>query len=133
MKTETKRLLRLAQGQAQLTRLLEAQVLATRQELARLHEVRAGTMAALDRAGPTGLVVYAAAMRRLIELDIATARMAGELGDMEKKLFLATGRQDILMRHARKLAASEERAALESEARDNLFAGKGRGKPRVLE
>lgn len=133
MKPEIKRLLRLAQAQLQLSRLLEARIIATRQELSELQETRAATFAALDRAGSAGLVVYAAALRRLADLDTATSEATARLKVMNRRLLDMKGRQDILMRRAGALQASAERILLEAETREALLSTKARGKPGVVE
>lgn len=133
MKVQTRRLLRLAQAQLQLSRLLEARILATRQELRQLQETQAGVRAAVDRAGPAGIVVYASAMRRLVDLDVAVADAGRRLKDMDRRLLVSRSRLDILMRRFTTLSAMEVRTSLESEAREGLFTAKARGKPGMVE
>lgn len=115
MRNEILRLQRLSAAQFELSLFLEARVVSVRSELQEIEETRLQSLAALDRAGSAGLVFYAAAMRRLSELDNARISSEKALSEISQKLARSRYRHDVLRRRAAEMASGESRRVLEKE------------------
>ena len=132
MKKDIDGLLRLAGTQREFARLLESRIVRTCSRLEELGRNRADMLLAVERASTAGLVVYAAAMRRLAEMDNARAAMEQAVSDMNRKLLKARGAHDALMGRADELVDVQSRKAVEEDAREVALAMKATGKHRML-
>jgi len=132
---DAKRLLRLAQAQSEMARVVEGKLAAERQCTTSLEEVKSGTMEAIERAGASGLVCYASALRRLADIDKAIASSEQSKLDLIQRLLRARGHQELLMHQAKTLDAVHERKILDDEAREVSLAmrAKAAGKRAMLE
>ena len=122
MSSNQKRLQRLARAQSDLSRLLEMRIAAEQRNGEELAQARVGMAAALERMSREGLMFYAAALRRLSELDKAAADSEAFRRDLMGKLLAARSRQDTLQRKADAQAAIEERKILMDEAAETVIA-----------
>lgn len=122
MRVDAKRLHRLAEAQSDLAELLERQIAAERQRGRELAAARDGTFAALTRLSTEGLAFYAAALRRLAELDEAVASSEAQRRDLLGRLLAARGRQEVLQRRADAEIARSERRALFEQTTESVVA-----------
>lgn len=122
MSPEPKRLLRLARAQADMASLLELRFETETRKGVVLVQNRLGTLAALERASTSGLVFYAAGLRRLAEIDGAIAVNEQSKRDVAKQLLQARRRQESLMRRAGELQEAGERKNAEEDAREVALA-----------
>jgi len=132
LKDETARLVRLSSTQMERARLLEARVISARQQMDELEQTIGGTVAALDRAGGAGLMFYAAAMRRLADLNRTRELRRKALDDLTRKLVKAKISQDVLERRVGAVRLVEERKLLEDETRESALLLKASGKHIVM-
>jgi hypothetical protein len=119
---EPRRLLRLARSQADMAALLEHRFETETQRGAELAQIKAGTLAALERTSTAGLVFYAAALRRLAEIDEAIATNEQARREVAKHLLQVKRRQEGLMRRAGELQEIHDRKLTEEETRDVALA-----------
>lgn len=128
------RLLRLARAQADMASYLEHKVESEAQKGVELAQIRSGTLSAVERNSAAGLVFYAAALRRLTEIDVAIASNEQIRRELANKLLQARKRQEGLMRRAEELQEKRERKATEEEAREVglAMADKATGKHDVM-
>jgi hypothetical protein len=126
------RLQRLSAAQFELSRFLEARVVSVRSELQEIEETRLQSLAALDRAGSAGLMFYAAAMRRLSELDNARISSEKALSEISQKLARSRYRHDVLRRRAAEMASVESRRVLEKEIMEGPLVLKATDKQNVV-
>ena len=126
------RLQRLSAAQFELSLFLEARVVSVRSELQEIEETRLQSLAALDRAGSAGLVFYAAAMRRLSELDNARISSEKALSEISQKLARSRYRHDVLRRRAAEMASVESRRVLEKEIMEGPLVLKATDKQNVV-
>lgn len=132
MRNEILRLHRLSAAQFELSLFLEARVVSVRSELQKIEETRLQSLAALDRAGSAGLVFYAAAMRRLSELDNARISSEKALSEISQKLARSRYRHDVLRRRAAEMASVESRRVLEKEIMEGPLVLKATDKQNVV-
>lgn len=132
MKNDERRLMRLARAQHELVKQIEAQISAANRHVADLAITRLSTMAAVDRAGVSGLVFYAAAMRRLSELETARAAMDQKLQSLSGNLIKARAKEDILLQRTGRVAAANERREFETRALEVSLPHKATSKPRMM-
>lgn len=128
------RLLRLARAQGDMAALLEHKFESEAHKGAELAHVRSGTLSALERISTSGLVFYAAALRRLAEIDGAIAASEQVRRELSRKLLQARKRQEGLMRRAGDFLEKRERKIAEEEAREVglAMADKATGKQEVV-
>ena len=128
------RMLRLARAQADMASYLEHKVESEAQKGVELAQIRSGTLSAVERNSAAGLVFYAAALRRLTEIDVAIASNEQVRRELANKLLQARKRQEGLMRRAEELQEKRERKATEEEAREVglAMADKATGKHDVM-
>ena len=134
LSAEPLRLLRLARAQADMASYLEHKVESEAQKGVELAQIRSGTLSAVERNSAAGLVFYAAALRRLTEIDVAIASNEQVRRELANKLLQARKRQEGLMRRAEELQEKRERKATEEEAREVglAMADKATGKHDVM-
>ncbi len=132
MRGEVDRLLRLAGTQHEFARLLESRIARVRSDLADLEQKRLEMMLAVERASTAGLVVYAAAMRRLAEIDNARIALEQRVSEMNGKMLKAKGAQEVFARRADTLEKVQERKVIEEESREVALAMKATGKHGVV-
>ena len=134
MTGDVKRLLRLARAQMDLAKMLELKLAQEQRQLLALAQTRVETMAAIERVSTAGLIFYAAAMRRLTELDGDIAAKKQRALDSAGRLLRARNRQDILLERAAVLETIRHRRSLEEETREIALAmcGKAAGKKHML-
>lgn len=134
LSAEPLRLLRLARAQADMASYLEHKVESEAQKGVELAQIRSGTLSAVERNSASGLVFYAAALRRLTEIDVAIASNEQVRRELANKLLQARKRQEGLMRRAEELQEKRERKATEEEAREVglAMADKATGKHDVM-
>jgi len=134
LSAEPLRLLRLARAQADMASYLEHKVESEAQKGVELAQIRSGTLSAVERNSASGLVFYAAALRRLTEIDVAIASNEQIRRELANKLLQARKRQEGLMRRAEELQEKRERKATEEEAREVglAMADKATGKHDVM-
>jgi hypothetical protein len=134
LSTDPARLQRIARAQSELARLLEGRIAVEQRRGEDLLHARAGTAAALERMSREGLMFYAAALRRLSELDRAVAGNEAIRRDLLAKLLAARSRQDVLQQRANAQAAAVERRQLTEETAETVAAMQERatGKPDVV-
>ena len=116
LRDEQDRLLRLARTQRELARLLEAKLISGTHRLSQLEHTRAGILSSLDRDGGAGLVLYAATMRRLMDIGVAVKSVEVEIAEHNRTLLNVRLRQEVLTRRAEQVRVTEERKAMEGEA-----------------
>ena len=135
MRDEQDRLLRLARTQRELARLLEAKLISGTHRLSQLEHTRAGILSSLDRVGGAGLMVYAATLRRLMDISVAVKRVEVEIAEHNRALLKVRLRQEVLTRRAKQLKATDDRKAMEVEALEVSIGmhRKATGKHGVLE
>lgn len=128
------RMLRLARAQADMASYLEHKVESEAQKGVELAQIRSGTLSAVERNSAAGLVFYAAALRRLTEIDVAIASNEQVRRELANKLLQARKRQEGLMRRAEELQEKRERKATDEEAREVglAMADKATGKHDVM-
>lgn len=128
------RMLRLARAQADMASYLEHKVESEAQKGVELAQIRSGTLSAVERNSASGLVFYAAALRRLTEIDVAIASNEQVRRELANKLLQARKRQEGLMRRAEELQEKRERKATDEEAREVglAMADKATGKHDVM-
>ena len=129
-----KRLLRLARAQLHLASMLEQRLVAEQVQLNAAEESRLATIAALDRVSIAGLAFYAAAMRRLSQVDKDITSRKSVVRDLSSQLLRARSRQDILAERAAELESVRVRENVEEESREIALGmrGKAAGKHHVL-
>lgn len=134
MPDEAFRLLRLARTQSEFARLLEVKVVAARHHVGQLEQTRAGVMSALDRAGGTGLVLYAATMRRLNDISVTVKAREVELAELNRTLLKVRLRQEVLTRRAEEAKWNGDRKTIELEVLEVSLGmqGKATGKHGVI-
>ena len=134
MSAEPLRLLRLARAQGDMAAILEHRFESETQKGLELSHVRSGTLSALERISTAGLVFYAAALRRLAEIEGAIADSEQVRRELARKLLQARKRQEGLVRRAGELREKHERKMAEEEARDVglAMADKATGKHQVV-
>ncbi|MCA3554261.1 hypothetical protein [Aestuariivirga sp.] len=134
MSGDSKRLLRLARAQADLTRLLEGKIAAERQCQEEFRQTRLDTLSALEQVSAAGLVFYPAALRRLCDIDASIAASEREARALAARLLMARGREDVLLRRAGEAAARRQRHVAMEEGREAALAmaEKAPGKPGVV-
>lgn len=134
MTADPRRLRRLARAQADLADLLEHRFESEARKGTELAHVKSGTLSALERISTSGLVFYAAALRRLAEVDAAIAMSEQVRRDLARKLLQARRRQETLMRRALELQRTQDRKVAAEEAREVALAmtDKATGKPHVM-
>lgn len=134
MSSELRRLLRLARAQSDMASLLEHKLRSEDARLRELEATKSGTLAALERACTAGLVFYAAALKRLTEIDTSLATSERVRGGLGTKLLQARHRQETLLRRAGELQVAIARKTNDEEARDTALAmhEKATGKDGVL-
>lgn len=131
---DAKRLRRLLRAQRELARSLEQKLLVERRLLSALEETRTEILLTLERAGISGVVLSAAAVRRLVELDgDISARQQG-VRDVAGQVLGARGRQRGLADRATRRDSVQLRKELEDDAREMTLAmlGKAAGKQDVV-
>lgn len=135
MRSEQRRLARLARTQSELVRLLDIKISAGRHRLGELEQIEASILSALDRLGGAGLALYAATVRRLADIDGAKKTTEQEIAECNRTLLKVRIRQEVLTRRAEQARLSNERKAMEGEALEVTLAihRKATGKHRVLE
>lgn len=116
MRDEQAQLLRLARTQRELARLLEAKLISSTHRLSQLEQTRASILSSLDRVGGAGLVLYAATMRRLMDIGMAAKRAEVEIEEHSRTLLKARLREEVLTRRVQHLKATDERKTTEEEA-----------------
>lgn len=116
MRDEQAQLLRLARTQRELARLLEAKLISGTHRLSQLEQTRASILSSLDRVGGAGLVLYAATMRRLMDIGMAAKRAEVEIEEHSRTLLKARLREEVLTRRVQHLKATDERKTTEEEA-----------------
>lgn len=116
LRDEQDRLLRLARTQRELARLLEAKLISGTHRLSQLEHTRAGILSSLDRDGGAGLVLYAATMRRLMDIGVAVKSVEVEIAEHNRTLLNVRLRQEVLTRRAEQVRVTDERKAMEGEA-----------------
>ncbi|PZF77378.1 hypothetical protein DK847_08640 [Aestuariivirga litoralis] len=122
MTRSSQRLQRLARAQADLAELLESKIAASQRRGNDLASTRAGTLAALERISMEGLTFYAAALRRLTELDNATIENDALRRDLLAQLRQVRTRQDALQRKADAQAAVMMRRMMNAEIGETALA-----------
>lgn len=134
MTADPRRLRRLARAQADLADLLEHRFESEARKGTELAHVKSGTFSALERISTSGLVFYAAALRRLAEVDAAIAMSEQVRRDLARKLLQARRRQETLMRRALEQQQTQDRKVVTEEAREVALAmaDKATGKPHVM-
>ncbi|MCA3561389.1 MAG: hypothetical protein IOC82_10235 [Aestuariivirga sp.] len=92
------------------------------------------TLSALERASTAGLVFYAAALRRLSNLDASIAASEREARALTARLLMTRGREDVLLRRAGEAATLQRLHAAMEEGREAALAmaEKAPGKPGVV-
>ena len=135
MRDEQAQLLRLARTQRELARLLEAKLISGNHHLSQLEQTRAGILSSLDRVGGAGLVLYAATMRRLMDIGVAVKRAEVEIAEHNRTLLKVRLGEEVLTRRAEQLKATDERKTMEEEALEVSIGmhRKATGKHGVLE
>jgi hypothetical protein len=118
-----------------LARLLEAKLISGTHRLSQLEHTRAGILSSLDRVGGAGLMVYAATLRRLMDISVAVKRVEVEIAEHNRALLKVRLRQEVLTRRAKQLKATDDRKAMEVEALEVSIGmhRKATGKHGVLE
>lgn len=134
MRDDANRLWRLARTKSEFARLLELRVVAARHHLGQLEEARVGILSALDRAGGTGLVLYATAMRRLNDIGVTMKAREVEIAELNHTLLKTRLREEVLMRRAEEAKLTSDRKAIELEVMEVSLGmhGKATGKDGVL-
>ena len=84
--------------------------------LSQLEHTRAGILSSLDRDGGAGLVLYAATMRRLMDIGVAVKSVEVEIAEHNRTLLNVRLRQEVLTRRAEQVRVTDERKAMEGEA-----------------
>jgi len=132
LKAEADRLLRLANTHGKMIQVLEIRITRLRLQIEELDRRKAAMMDAIERGSVLALVFYAAATRRLGEIEATKVSAERAMEELRHKLFSMSGRRDILMRRTAALTAVDVRKGREEEAREVALRMKATGKHGVM-
>ena len=127
LRDEQDRLLRLARTQRELARLLEAKLISGTHRLSQLEHTRAGILSSLDRDGGAGLVLYAATMRRLMDIGVAVKSVEVEIAEHNRTLLNVRLRQEAwhVVMNATRESAYGCKPTIRPRCRRNAECGSG--------